>query len=161
MMLRVLLALVLAASLAAPAAAQSELVAADSAEAVNHRLTEAEFAQFAAVVNRMDSVFQGNTRAFAGLEWKLDAPLTLDSLGTRYESHVAMRAELARAGMTGRAFFLTLAALMYAQRAVHMDDDSYLDSLPPAHAANARWVKSRQADVGRLFRILAVVRTED
>lgn len=160
-MLRSLVPLLLAVSLAVPVSAQSELVSADSVEVAGHLVTEAELARFAGVVNRMDGVFQCNPRAFAGLEWKSDEPVTLAWIGGHYESNAAMRAALSAAGMTGREFIVTLAALVEAYRAMAMEDPSLLESLSPAQAANLRLATSRDEEIGRLFEIIRTVRTED
>jgi hypothetical protein len=157
---RILFALVLAASLATPAAAQARLVPADSVEVANHVVTEAELARVSAIINRMDSVFRTDPRAFVGLEWKTDGPLTLDYAGTRYEANTAMQAELARGGVTGREIIVTLFALLNASRDGR-EDPSRLDALGAGRAANARFAKSRDAEIGRLFTILRTVGRED
>jgi hypothetical protein len=157
MMPRILFALALAVSLAAPAAAQSKLVPADSAEVANHQVTEAELARVAAIVQRMDRVYQSDPRAFAGLEWRMDGPMSLDSIGARFESKPAMRAELERGGMTGRAFVVPLFALVNA-RADAEEDPSRLGA---ARAANVRFAESRGGEIGRLFIILRTVGQEN
>lgn len=160
-MLRLLVPLLLAVSLVAPAAAQGELVSADSAEVASHLITEAEFARVAGIVNRMDSVYHGDPRAFAGLEWKADEPMTLDCIGGRYEANAAMRAALRAGGLTGREFIVTLAALGEAYQGVGMDDPALLPALSPPRAANVRLAASRHEEIGRLFQILRTVRREN
>lgn len=154
---RILFALALAVSLAAPAAAQSKLVPADSAEVANHQVTEAELARVAAIVQSMDRVYQTDPRAFVGLEWKTDGPLTLDFVAARFEAKPAMRAELDRAGMTGREFVLPLFALVNARNDAREDPSR----LGAARAANLRLAESRGAEIGRLFTILRTVGRED
>ena len=159
-MLRILFALVLAASVAAPAAAQARLVPADSAEVVNHQVTEAEFTRVAAIVESMDRVYQTDRRAFVGLEWKTDGPLTLDYAASRYEANPAMAAELSRGGMTARAFIVTLFALLNASQDGRADP-SQLEALEPARAVNVRFAKPRDAEIGRIFTVLRTVGRED
>lgn len=153
----ILFALVLALSLAAPAAAQGKLVPADSAEVANHQVTEAEFARVAEIVQRMDRVYQTDPRAFVGLEWKTDGPLTLDYVSSRFESKPAMRAELDRAGITGREFVVPLFALVNARNDAQGDPSR----LGAARAANVRFAESRGAEIGRVFMILRTVGRED
>lgn len=154
---RILFALVLAASAAAPAAAQSKLVPADSAEVANHQVTEAEFARVAAIVQGMDRVYQSDPGAFRGLEGRTSGRMRLDSIGAQFESRPAMRAELARGGMTGREFVVPLFALVNASQ----DRDEDLDALPSARAANVRFARSREAEIGRLFLVIRTVGRED
>ena len=154
---RIVFALVLAVSLAAPAAAQGKLVPADSAEVASHQVTEAELARVAAIVQRMDRVYQADPRAFTGLEWKMDGPMTLDSIGARFESKPAMRAELDRGGMTGREFVVPLFALVNARRDAE-EDPSRLNA---ARSANVRLAEARGAEIGRLFTILRTVGREN
>jgi len=107
----------------------------------------------------MDLVYQTDRRAFLGLEWRTDGPLTLDYAATRYEANPAMAAELERGGMTGRDFIVTLFALLNASRDGRADP-SQLDALGPARAANARFVQPRAAEIGRIFTVLRTVGRE-
>lgn len=154
---RILLALLPVLLLAAPAAAQRGLAPADSVEVARHLVTEADYARFAGIVSRMDSVFQGNPAAFAGLERKWDGPVRLDDAAALYEANPAMRAELARGGTTPRAFLVTAFALVEARRAAEEYDAAGRDALPLPQLANARLAQCRSEELGRLFAILRTV----
>lgn len=156
-MLKILLILLPVALLAAPAAAQNGLMPADSAEVANHLVTEAEYARFSAIVMRMDSAFAADPSAFSGIERDSDEPVSLEYAAARYESSAAMRAELARAGMTSREFLVAALALMDAQWAAESNDPSHLDTLPLPQIANARLVRCRIDEVGRLLTIIRTV----
>lgn len=152
-MSRILLALLFAASLAAPAAAQSRLVPADSAEVANHLVTEAEYARFAAIVARMNSVFATDRNAFRGVEQPSEGPVSVAGVAARYESNAAMRAVLARGGMTAREFLIAGVALVHALRAAG-EDPARLNA---SQAANVRLAQPRRDELGRLFRIIGTV----
>jgi hypothetical protein len=139
-------------------AAQGELSPADSSEVANHVITDTEFARFALVVERMDSVYASSPNAFRDLkEGKPELPVALSYLASRYETHIAMGAELRRAGMTGREFFLVAAALVNARRILGLNDSSRADALSASEIANLRLAECRSQQVSRLFTILRTV----
>ena len=138
--------------------AQGELSAADSSEVANHVITDTEFARFASVIERMDSVYRSNPYAFRDLkEGKPELPVALSYLASRYETHVAMGAELRRVGMTGREFFLVAAALVNARRTANSNDPSAADGLSATEIANLRLAQCRSPQISRLFTILRTV----
>lgn len=139
-------------------AAQGELSAADSTEVANHVITDAEFARFALVIERMDSVYASNPTAFRDLkEGKPELPVALSYLASRYETHAAMGAELRRVGMTGREFFLVAIALVNARRKLGLNDPSVTDALSATEIANLRLAECKSQQVSRLFTILRTV----
>ena len=138
--------------------AQGELSAADSSEVANHVITDTEFARFASVIERMDSVYRSNPNAFRDLkEGKPELPVALSYLASRYETHVAMGAELRRAGITGREFFLVAIALVTARRNLDLNDSSVADALSATEIANLRLAECRSQQISRLFTILRTV----
>ncbi|HEV3051108.1 MAG TPA: hypothetical protein VGX50_12415 [Longimicrobium sp.] len=155
---KLLLAIVAAVSLATPAAAQSRLVPADSAEVANHQVSEAEYARFAAIVRRMESVFATDRDAFRGIEQHSDVPISVADVAARYEANPAMHAELARGGMTAREFLIVGVALVRAVRAPQADDGSV--RLNESQAANARLAQSRRDELRGLFGIIGTVTRE-
>ncbi|HEU0301263.1 MAG TPA: hypothetical protein VFR37_17495 [Longimicrobium sp.] len=153
---RILCFLLPATLLATPAAAQSVLVPADSAEVANHAVTGMEYARFAAVVARMDSAFAADPDAFRGMERKVDGRVSLGEVAAWYESSAAMRAALAPERMTAREFLRAAVALLDALHAAEMSD-AEIDALPAPQRGNARLAGGRVDELERFFGILRTV----
>ena len=142
----------LALLLAAPAPAQ-RFAPADSAEIAHHLLTEAEIARTADVVAGMDSIYRTDRNAFAGIRSGVQEPYTLAALGERQESSPALRTLLARAGIRGRDFVLTLMAIVDARGAA-MVDAADQDAITPVRRENLRLVAANRETITRMLTLL-------